>query len=252
MSIRVCRFRFSPSSWRPIPKAISTINESREFINKSTDVTCACIDNISFRHPALTRAPSDAWTRRWIVGSRRFTRFEPSCSVAPCLASFGLIQSPPMARGRVPISKLTPHLNPLPSEGRGRRKAALRVERPTWPFSAATCRRVRAGNGFYPTMHCQTRTLGRLVACPNGPVARSTQSQHPDQSTNQPIVNHSPKHSAGPPSPKPYRNALERLQLALRQNTQADQDAAVDRIRRELFGPIIDQIKEPAWVLDQP
>ena len=58
-------------------------------------------------------------------------------------------------------------------------------------------------------------------------------------------MNHSPKHSAGPSKPKPYRNALERLQLALRRNTKVDIAAAVDRIRYELFGPLIDQKVEP-------
>ena len=51
-------------------------------------------------------------------------------------------------------------------------------------------------------------------------------------------------HHSLPPCPRTYVRAVTRLQFALRQNTQADQDAALDRVRRELFGPCIDQIRE--------
>ena len=52
----------------------------------------------------------------------------------------------------------------------------FRVERPTWPFSAATCRRVPERGAIEPSGAPWLDDLAGLVARPNRPVACSTQT----------------------------------------------------------------------------
>ena len=61
----------------------------------------------------------------------------------------------------------------MPTEPR----SEFRVERPTWPFSTTTCRRISARRSSKLPALPRWTTIGGRVACSNGPVARSTQTQ---------------------------------------------------------------------------
>ena len=45
--------------------------------------------------------------------------------------------------------------------------------------------------------------------------------------------------------PKCHGRAMDRLQRALNRNAPLNHGESVDRVRRILFGPIIDQIQKP-------
>ena len=45
--------------------------------------------------------------------------------------------------------------------------------------------------------------------------------------------------------PKRYVRAMERLQRALSRNAPLNHGESVDRVRRLLFGPLIDQTQKP-------
>ena len=45
--------------------------------------------------------------------------------------------------------------------------------------------------------------------------------------------------------PKCYGRAVDRLQRALSRNAPMNHGESVDRVRRLLFGPLIDQIQKP-------